>query len=149
MWSEDFQVMHVSMFAWWPLRACVWILSIHLCAVPLQEGLAQSLLSWWGPLHSAQPCTEELQRLCLCWVPVLHVTLHLDHGPHSNHWPSTGETAADMNRQGNGWRWSEEGLERHGQIQMNWSRFWKDTIRRCKGNREMQKEWRHQSTERK
>lgn len=60
--------------------------------LPLHEGLVQSLLSWWGPLHSAQPCTDALQRLCLSCVPVLQVTLHLDQSPHSDHWPSTGKT---------------------------------------------------------
>ncbi|TNN88063.1 hypothetical protein EYF80_001644 [Liparis tanakae] len=58
------------------------------------------------------PCTDALQRLCLCWAPVLHVTLHLDHSPHSSHRPSTGqrewEMQVDMERRGNGGSWREE-----------------------------------------
>jgi len=101
------------MFAYCRSRALrVWIRSINLSALPLQEGLVHSLLSWWGPLHSAQPCTDALQRLCLCWAPVLHVTLHLDHSPHSSHWPATGqrewEMQVDMERRGNGGNWREE-----------------------------------------
>jgi len=90
----------------------VWILSTNLYALPLHEGLVQSLFSWWGPWHSAQPCTDGLQRLCLCWVPVLHVTLHVDQGPHSDHWPSTGQRERDER----GWRETEEWMRgrRHG-----------------------------------
>lgn len=69
------------------------MLATDFSALPLQVGLVHSLLSSWRPLHSAQPCTDELQRLCLCWVPVLQVTLHFDHGPHSSHWPSTAKPA--------------------------------------------------------
>lgn len=115
---------HVCIIAFESMWA--WILSIHLYALPLHEGLVHSLLSWWGPLHSAQPCTDALQRLCLCWVPVLQVTLHLDHGPHSNHWPSTGRKEMERKRE------KGEGVDEVGRrrilrdMGINWFSFWRE-----------------------
>lgn len=82
-------------------RPLTWVKAFS--SLPLQDGLVHSLLSSWRPLHSAQPCTDELHRLCLCWIPVLQVTLHFDHGPHSSHWPSTGK----MPNERQTWKWMQ------------------------------------------